>query len=233
MRTLFTMARDRAPAIIFIDEIDSLLRARGGANEAESSRKIKTEFLIQFDGVKSSESKDKTITVIGATNLPDQLDNAVLRRFPKRIMVPNPDAQARYSLIRLLMSKHRHDLSEQGFRKLGKKTENYSCSDIAMLCSDAAMGPLRSMTGAILLTAKKSDIPKISLTHFENSLLNVRASCDPTAIQHYFKWDEQFGSKLFLTMGCLPENMKQKPLLSVEEEKRKKNEAEHKAQMVV
>eukprot|EP01084_Bolivina_argentea_P226940 383282_1 len=55
MRTLFQMARQRAPSIIFIDEIDSLLRARGSSNEGEASRKIKTEFLIQFDGVKTAE----------------------------------------------------------------------------------------------------------------------------------------------------------------------------------
>ena len=226
MRTLFTMARQRAPAIIFIDEIDSLLRARGGANEAESSRRIKTEFLIQFDGVKSEESKDKTITIIGATNLPDQLDDAVLRRFPKRIMVPNPDPEARYSLIRLLMSKQRHDMTEKGFRQLANKTQNYSCSDLSMLCNDAAMGPIRSMKGAVLLKAKKSDIPKINLIHFQSSLKNIRASCAPSAIQHYHKWDEQFGSKLFLTMDVLPENMKQKSLLPVEEEKRLKEEAE-------
>ena len=95
-----------------------------------------------------------------------------------------------------------------------------------MLCNDAAMGPLRSMTGAILLKAKKSDIPKINVTHFKSSLKNVRASCAPSAILHYHKWDEQFGSKLFLTMDVLPENMKQKPLLSVEEEKRKKQQEE-------
>eukprot|EP01083_Nonionella_stella_P035492 96822_1 len=226
MRTLFNMARQRAPSIIFIDEIDSLLRTRGAANEAESSRRVKTEFLIQFDGVKTAEASDKNITIIGATNLPDQLDDAVLRRFPKRIMVPNPDAEARYSLIRLLTSKHRHDMSEEGFRQLADETDHYSCSDLAMLCRDAVMGPIRSMKGAVLLKAKKSDIPKIALKHFEDSIKNVRASCAPEAIQHYFKWDEQFGSKLFLTMDVLPENMKQAPLPSVEDEKRKKQEAE-------
>lgn len=147
-------------------------------------------------------------------------------QYLKGIMVPNPDDEARYSLIRLLMTKHRHNMSESHFRSLAKKTNLYSCSDLSMLCNDAAMGPLRSMRGSVLLRAKKSDIPKIDITHFESSLKNVRASCAESAIQHYFKWDEQFGSKLFLTMDVLPGNMKQKPLLSVEEEKRKKNEAE-------
>ena len=73
MRTLFDMARQRQPSIIFIDEIDSLLTARGGSNENESSRRIKTEFLIQFDGVHAASDNDISITVIGATNLPHQL----------------------------------------------------------------------------------------------------------------------------------------------------------------
>merc|ERR1712154_728639 len=93
-------------------------------------------------------------------------------------------------------------------------------------------GPIRSMKGSVLLKAKKSDIPKIALVHFQASLKNIRASCSPEAIQHYFQWDEQFGSKLFLTMDVLPESMKQQPLLSVEEELRLKQEAEdakHKA----
>eukprot|EP01084_Bolivina_argentea_P053711 98564_1 len=117
-------------------------------------------------------------------------------------------------------------MSEEGFRQLADETDHYSCSDLAMLCRDAVMGPIRRMKGAVLLKAKKSDIPKIALKHFEDSIKNVRASCAPEAIQHYFKWDEQFGSKLFLTMDVLPENMKQAPLPSVEDEKRKKQEAE-------
>jgi len=219
MRTLFMMARQRAPSIIFIDEIDSLLTARGGANEAESSRRIKTEFLVQFDGVHASTQPEATITVIGATNLPHQLDDAVLRRFPKRILVPNPDFEARYGLVRNLMASKRHDLSEEQFQQLAKDTEGYSCSDLTMACADAAMGPLRSMKGAALLQAKKSDIPYISYEHFQQSLKNVRASLAESGIKQYYKWDEQFGSKLFLTMDVLPDDMKSKPLKSVDQEK--------------
>ena len=105
MRTLFNLAREKSPSIIFIDEIDSLLTARGGKNEAESSRRIKTEFLIQFDGVKKQSEQDCKILVIGATNLPWQLDDAVLRRFGKRILVPLPDELTRNGLLRSMMRK--------------------------------------------------------------------------------------------------------------------------------
>merc|ERR1719206_52057 len=112
MRTLFGMAREKAPSIIFIDEIDSLLTARGGSNEAQSSRRIKTEFLVQFDGVHSAKDLQASILVIGATNLPDQLDEAVLRRFSKRIQVPHPEFATRYGLIRTLMRDEPHTLAD-------------------------------------------------------------------------------------------------------------------------
>jgi len=73
------------PAIIFIDEVDSLLTARS-ENENESSRRIKTEFLVQLDGAKTSA--DTRILVIGATNRPQELDEAARRRFVKRLCVP-------------------------------------------------------------------------------------------------------------------------------------------------
>ena len=174
--------------------------------------------MIQFDGVKSGSDAKKSITVIGATNLPQQLDDAVLRRFPKRILVPNPEAGARYGLLRALMKKQRYNMTEDDFQHIVTKTDGYSCSDLTMLCNDAAMGPLRSLSGAFLLRAKKSDIPYIGAQHFESSLKNIRASLPPENLKHYHKWDEQFGSKLFLTMDVLPQDMKSLPLTSVKEE---------------
>ncbi|ETO27737.1 AAA domain protein [Reticulomyxa filosa] len=221
MRHLFRMARERAPAIIFIDEIDSLLTARGGSNEGEASRRVKTEFLVQFDGVLGSKDAEASITVIGATNLPDQLDEAVLRRFPKRIMVPNPDRPARYALLRLMTKKHDHALTEENFQYLADATENYSGSDLTMLCSDALMGPLReAMVNTDLTKASKSEIPRLSFRHFQQSLNNVRASVPPQSLRHYFDWDKQFGSSLFLTVDVLPDTMRSPLLISIEEERK-------------
>ncbi|ETO16263.1 ATPase, AAA family protein, partial [Reticulomyxa filosa] len=171
MRTLFRMARDKAPSIIFIDEIDSLLTARGGKSEAESSRRIKTEFLVQFDGVGASTqtNQEKQVLIIGATNLPEELDDAVLRRFSKRILVPQPDFEARYGLLRNLVQKQKNNLTEEDFQLISKKTDRYSCSDIKNLCKDAAMGPIRDL-GANIVNFN------ITIKHFEQSLKNVRAS---------------------------------------------------------
>ena len=98
VRALFEAAREHSPSIIFIDEIDSILTMRGGDNEQESSRRMKTEFLVQMDGVSSGDGTEQVL-LVGATNLPWQLDDAVLRRFERRILVPLPDAQQRRFII--------------------------------------------------------------------------------------------------------------------------------------
>lgn len=91
VRELFKMAREHKPSIIFIDEIDSMASSRSD-QESESARRIKTEFLVQMQGV----GKDTDgVLVLGATNIPWGLDSAIRRRFEKRIYIPLPDARAR------------------------------------------------------------------------------------------------------------------------------------------
>lgn len=85
------MARENAPSIIFIDEIDSFCGQRGEGNESEASRRVKTEFLVQMQGVGNNDGK---VIVLAATNTPYALDQAVRRCFDKRIYVPLPDLKA-------------------------------------------------------------------------------------------------------------------------------------------
>ncbi len=99
MRTLFQIARIKQPSVIFIDEIDSLLCARS-EGEQESSRRVKTEFLVELDGTKTGEHE--RILIIGATNLPQELDDAVRRRFIKRLYIPLPNHQSRAQLMETL-----------------------------------------------------------------------------------------------------------------------------------
>ncbi|KAI3838182.1 hypothetical protein MKW92_037043, partial [Papaver armeniacum] len=98
VRTLFEVAISRQPSVIFMDEIDSIMSTRL-ANENDASRRLKSEFLIQFDGV-TSNSNDLVI-VIGATNKPQELDDAVLRRLVKRIYVHLPDESVRRLLFKI------------------------------------------------------------------------------------------------------------------------------------
>ena len=101
------MARSKKPAIIFIDEIDSLLSTRN-TSENEASRRVKTEFLVQMQGTLSFPyfkilglgQDDNGILVLGATNVPWMIDPAARRRFEKRIYIPLPDHRAREAILR-------------------------------------------------------------------------------------------------------------------------------------
>ena len=101
VKTLFTVARYKQPSVIFIDEIDSLLCSRS-EGEQESSRRVKNEFLVELDGAKSNS--EERVLVIGATNLPEQLDDAIRRRFVKRLYIPLPNYEGRSQLIKSLTS---------------------------------------------------------------------------------------------------------------------------------
>jgi SpoVK/Ycf46/Vps4 family AAA+-type ATPase len=129
--------------VIFIDEIDSLLSARS-EGEQESSRRVKTEFLIELDGAKTSNNE--RVLIIGATNLPKELDDAVRRRFVKRLYIPLPNAEGRIQLIKSLTTNSAFYLKEEDLKVLALKTRGFSGADMYNLCSEASMIPLREMS---------------------------------------------------------------------------------------
>lgn len=136
VRALFAVARELQPAIIFIDEIDSLLSERS-QSEHEASRRLKTEFLIQFDGLPTGNSENERIVVMAATNRPQELDEAALRRFPKRVYVTLPDFETRISLLSSLLQKQNSPLSGDELKTLARLTEGYSGSDLTALARGA------------------------------------------------------------------------------------------------
>lgn len=143
VRALFTYAKYKQPCVIFFDEIDSLLEKRSEQGN-ETFNRIKTEFLVQLDGANALKAEDQVL-LIGATNRPDVIDEAILRRFTKRILVPLPVKQARINMFRHLLSKHNHTLTDSQVEKLAEHCEKYSGSDIAQVCKEAAMMSLRRM----------------------------------------------------------------------------------------
>jgi len=191
VRALFEVAAERAPSIIFIDEIDSLLTSRGTANEMESSRRMKTEFLVQFDGVGSSAER---ILVIGATNLPWELDDAVIRRFTKRILVPLPPPATRHRLLLRLIDKTPYRLSNADMRKIVTETQGFSGSDLKALTSDAAMGPIREVDDITQIDSK--NIPPVLIRHFLDSLRTIRPSSSDASLLMYDEWNNNYGSKI-------------------------------------
>jgi len=118
VRALFMVAKSRQPSVIFMDEIDSVMSTRL-ANENDASRRLKSEFLIQFDGVTSNPND--VIIVIGATNKPQELDEAVLRRLVKRIYIPLPDENVRRLLLKNKLKGQAFFLTQWRSRKTCKR----------------------------------------------------------------------------------------------------------------
>lgn len=141
VRALFAIAREMQPSIIFIDEVDSLLSERS-SGEHEASRRLKTEFLVEFDGLPSNPDNDRVV-VLAATNRPQELDEAALRRFPKRVYVSLPDLNTRELLLKRLLAKQGSPLSADAAKRLAVSTEGYSGSDLTALAKDAALEPIR------------------------------------------------------------------------------------------
>ncbi|CAL1540090.1 unnamed protein product [Lymnaea stagnalis] len=144
VKTLFQLAREHKPSIIFIDEVDALCGSRS-ENESESARRIKTEFLVQMQGVGNDNDG---ILVLGATNIPWCLDSAIRRRFEKRIYIPLPEAPARSDIFKLNLGTTPHSLTDEDFKELGVRTERYSGADISVVVRDALMMPVRKVQTA-------------------------------------------------------------------------------------
>eukprot|EP00871_Galdieria_phlegrea_P003605 jgi/Galph1/4245/GphlegSOOS_G2892.1 len=190
VRALFGVARFYQPAVIFIDEIDSLLTQRSESDQ-ESSRRLKTEFLVQMDGAGSME--EERILVIGATNRPQELDEAARRRLIKRLYIPLPESMARKSLITRLIGSQKHSLTNEQFDNLMLKTQGYSGSDLRALCAEAAMGPLREL-GQQLEHVTLDNVRPINYQDFLSALRLVRASVAESDLELYKTWNDQYGS---------------------------------------
>eukprot|EP00164_Ancoracysta_twista_P000823 GFYU01001087.1.p1 GENE.GFYU01001087.1~~GFYU01001087.1.p1 ORF type:complete len:438 (+),score=96.62 GFYU01001087.1:215-1528(+) len=145
IKELFHLARENKPSIIFIDEIDSLCGTRGDG-ESESSRRIKTEILVQMQGVGNDTDG---ILMLGATNIPWGLDPAVRRRFERRIYIPLPELKARADMFRIHIGNTPVSNTEApDYQALAKLSDGYSGSDISVVVRDALMVPVRQMQTA-------------------------------------------------------------------------------------
>ena len=175
VRVLFELARYHAPSTIFMDELDALMSQRGGdgggVGEHEASRRLKTELLIQMDGLSSQDGTeadidgggsagDKRVLFLGATNLPWELDSAMLRRLEKRIQIPLPTSEGRQRIFETLLDGHDGGPVAAGdvnFTAMALETEGFSGADVALVCKEAAMRPLRRLMERIELNSDASN----------------------------------------------------------------------------
>ncbi|XP_052759020.1 fidgetin-like protein 1 isoform X2 [Galleria mellonella] len=190
VRALFAVARCHQPAVIFIDEIDSLLTQRSDS-EHEATRRIKTEFLVQFDGAATGD--EDRLLIVGATNRPQELDEAARRRLVKRLYIPLPDVDAREQIIKNLLKNENNDLTPQHVSEIARLTDGYSGADMKSLCSEAAMGPIRSVPLSQIISIDREKVRPVNVKDFINALQRVRPSVSQDDLGQYVKWNNTYG----------------------------------------
>ncbi|KAK9799427.1 hypothetical protein WJX73_009295 [Symbiochloris irregularis] len=222
---LFSLAREKSPSIVFIDEIDALCSSRG-EGESEAARRIKTEFLVQMQGVNTHEAR---VLVLGATNIPYGLDQAVRRRFDKRIYIPLPEAPARSHMFKVHLGDTPHSLTPADFDELGRRTPGFSGSDVNVAVKDVLMEPVRKTQEAThfkiemapdgtkqyipcspgdkgafeatLITLAERGLaagvqpPKICMRDFEKVLLRARPTVSATDLVTHTNFTKEFGEE--------------------------------------
>ncbi|CAF3182809.1 unnamed protein product, partial [Rotaria socialis] len=145
IKVVFELARERQPCIVFIDEIDALCGQRN-YTESESSRRVKTEFLVQMQGVGTDNAG---VLVLAATNIPWALDTAIRRRFEKRIYIPLPGVNQRAAMFKTHVGTNTfHMIKEHEWMQLAQKSEHYSGADIGVVCREALLRPIRRLGSA-------------------------------------------------------------------------------------
>ncbi len=171
VRTIFKKAKQVAPCIVFLDELDAIAHRRGFDNDSGVSERVVNQLLTSMDGLETLEG----VVVVGATNRPDMVDPALLRtgRFDRILLVPAPDRAARLEILKVHtkgMPLENVDLNE-----LAEELDGYTGADIEGLCREAAMVALR----------EKKDAKKVGLSHFQEAMKVVRPSLDEDTIKFY------------------------------------------------
>ena len=178
VRELFRRARESAPSIVFLDEVDALAPVRGQSTDGGTTDRVVAALLTELDGVEDL----RNVVVLGATNRPDLIDPALLRpgRLERLVFAPPPDAEARTAILRAASSGV--PLADDvDLAALGRRTEGFSGADCTALVREAALTAMRESMQAASVTA----------AHVEDALTRVRPSLDPAQVAHLAAYAER------------------------------------------
>jgi transitional endoplasmic reticulum ATPase len=178
VRMIFKKAKQVAPCIVFLDELDAVAHVRGFDTDSGVGERVVNQLLTSMDGLESLEG----VCVIGATNRPDRIDPAMLRtgRFDRILLVPTPNRDARLAILKV----HTKSMPLDGvdLEELAVDLDGYSGADIEGLCREAAMIALRESKHA----------KRVAMPHFQEALKVVRPSIDADTIKFYEEFDKKF-----------------------------------------
>ncbi|KAH8492873.1 hypothetical protein H0E87_022207, partial [Populus deltoides] len=209
VKAVFSLASKISPSVVFVDEVDSMLGRRENPGEHEAMRKMKNEFMVNWDGLRTKDTE--RVLVLAATNRPFDLDEAVIRRLPRRLMVNLPDAPNRAKILKVILAKE--DLSPDiDFDAIASMTDGYSGSDLKNLCVAAAHRPIKEILekekkeqAAALAEGKpapalsgSADIRPLNMVDFKDAHEQVCASVSSESVNmtELLQWNELYGEGL-------------------------------------
>ena len=197
--TLYVVAREKAPSVVYMDEFESLA-ARRGEDESGAERRVVTSLLIELDGLTSKGNTSYVLTM-AATNMPWLLDEAILSRFQKRIYVPVPDDSARQSILRLLLDHNGFQL-DLPYSDLVSITAGYSGRELGRLCQDVGNKVIKELNpeisrlvdeGPKALSKYKLQLRPLRKEDFETVLAQMKPETTPAQLQRFSDWKGQVG----------------------------------------
>lgn len=197
---LFDLADQMSPSTIFFDEIDSIASQRGSGNENEASRRMKAQLLTKLEGIDGAISENSTsVFVLAATNFPWDLDEALLRRFQKRIYIPLPDVDGRLAILKMNLNDM-IDENKFNLTKWANDLDGYSCADITNLCRDAAQAVFERQIESIdpdEWANMNAEDAKVIITDedFQKAVSLRKSSVDPDSLKKYEEWRTTKGAE--------------------------------------
>ena len=183
VREIFKKAKQVAPTIVFLDEIDSIAPSRGSYGDSGVTERIVNQLLTSLDGIEVLQG----VVVIAATNRPDIIDNALLRagRFDKLVYIPPPDRDSRYNILKV-HTKNMPITKDVDLKRIAEKTDGYVGADLENLCREAGMMAYR----------QSSDAAEVTEKNFLDALKVIRPSVDEDVIKFYKGLSDSIGKNV-------------------------------------
>ena len=226
-KAVFTLARRLAPCVIFIDEVDSLLSSREGSSDDSAHgtlTSVKTTMMSEWDGLNSGtnglgEAGSDRVVVIGSTNRPFDLDEAVLRRFPRRILVDLPDMETRKEILEVTLAENRVDPAVN-LTHIAERLEGYTGSDIKEVCREAVVQISHEQARLLDqggLSSSDKDVTQgmlqrlrpVTMEDFEKALSKLKRSVSEKGreLARVWEWNDEYGEIKKDSKNHLPQLM--------------------------
>jgi len=205
-KAVFSLARRLAPCVVYIDEVDAVLSSREGGDDTSHGTltSVKTTLMQEWDGLRTTQDR---VVVIGSTNRPYDLDEAVLRRMPRRILVDLPDLQTREEILRVTLRDNNVD-DDVDLTILAKKLDGYSGSDCKEICREAivrisheharkldALSASDELDGACVAALDPPPLRAACMADFEKAIERLSASVAEQGPEmgKVLEWNAQYG----------------------------------------